>query len=68
MKATVDAVHDNGHLLLSQPLSPPNKSPVRVTIEIADPEREMWLRHSEQSLMGVWDNSADDTFNELLKN
>jgi hypothetical protein len=47
-------------------LSLPEKSRVRVTIE-SDPEREAWLKLSEKSLTKVWDNDADDVFNELLK-
>jgi predicted DNA-binding antitoxin AbrB/MazE fold protein len=66
MTTTVDAIYENGKLVLSRPLSLPEKSHVRVTIE-TDPEREAWLKLSEESLKGVWDNDADDVFNELLK-
>ena len=30
-------------------------------------EREAWLKLSEDSLKQVWDNDADDVFNELLQ-
>jgi len=30
-------------------------------------EREAWLKLSEESLEKVWDNSADDIFNDLLE-
>jgi predicted DNA-binding antitoxin AbrB/MazE fold protein len=63
---TVEAIYENGMLLLSQPLSLPDKSHVRVTIQ-SDSEREAWLKLSEQSLKRVWDNDADDVFNGLLK-
>jgi len=63
---TVDAIYENGKLLLPKPLSLPEKSRVRVTIE-SDPERQAWLKLSEESLQKVWDNDADDVFNELLK-
>ena len=66
MTTTVEAIYENGKLLLSQPLALPEKSHVRVTIE-SEPERDAWLKLSETSLMSVWDNEADDVFNELLK-
>lgn len=52
--------------MLPRPLSLPERSHVRVTIE-SDPAREAWLKLSEESLTKVWDNQADDVFNELLK-
>ena len=66
MTTTVDAIYEHGKLVLPQPLSLPEKSHVRVTIE-SDPEREAWLKLSEESLKQVWGNDADDVFNELLK-
>lgn len=66
MTTTVDAIYEQGKLLLQCPLSLPEKTPVRVTIE-SDPEREAWLTLSEDSLKKVWDSDADDVFNELLK-
>jgi predicted DNA-binding antitoxin AbrB/MazE fold protein len=63
---TVDAIYENGKIVLPHPLSLPEKSRVRVTIETADPEREAWLKLSEESLQEVWKNDADDVFNELL--
>jgi predicted DNA-binding antitoxin AbrB/MazE fold protein len=66
MTTTVDAIYENGKLLLPRPLSLPENSHVRVTIE-SDPEREAWLKLSEESLNKVWANDADDVFNELLK-
>lgn len=66
MTTTVDAIDENGKLLLPRPLSLPEKSHVRVTIE-SDPEREACRRLSGESLTKVWDNDADDVYNELLK-
>lgn len=63
---TIDAIYEDGKLLLPKRLSLPEKSRVRVTIETADNEREAWLKLSEESLKKTWDNSADDVFNELL--
>jgi len=66
MTTTVDAIYEHGKLLLPKPLSLPEKSHVRVTIE-SDVERESWLKLSEEALMKTWGNDADDVFNELLK-
>ena len=66
MTTTVDAIYEQGKLLLPQPLSLPEKTHVRVTIE-SDLEREDWLKLSEASLQRYWANDADDVFNELLQ-
>ena len=66
MTTTVDAIYEHGKLLLPKPLSLPEKSHVRVTIE-SDMERETWLKLSEEALIKTWGNDADDVFNELLK-
>jgi predicted DNA-binding antitoxin AbrB/MazE fold protein len=65
MTTTVDAVYEDGKLVLQQPLPLPERAHVRVTIEL-DTEREAWLKLSEQSLTKVWGNTDDDVFNELL--
>ena len=67
MTTTVDAIYEQGKLILPKPLSLPDKSQVRVTIESGDTERENWLRLSEAALTKTWDNAADDIFNELLQ-
>ena len=67
MTTTVDAIYEHGKLILPEPLSLPEKTRVRVTIESNDPERENWLKLSETSLLKTWNNDADDIFNELLK-
>ncbi len=66
MTTTVDAIYENGKLVLPKPLSLPEKSRVRVTIESNDTEREAWLKLSEESLTKTWNNDADDVFNDLL--
>ena len=66
MTTTIDAIYEHGKLLLPKPLSLPEKTRVRVTIE-ADTEREAWMKLSEETLRKTWDNDADDVFNELLK-
>ena len=66
MTTTVDAIYENGKLLLPKSLSLPEKSHVRVTIE-SEVDREAWLKLSEESLVKMWENDADDVFNDLLK-
>jgi predicted DNA-binding antitoxin AbrB/MazE fold protein len=66
MITTIDAIYENGKLLLKQPLPLPEHSHVRVTID-SDLEREAWLKLSGESLTKVWDNDADDIFNDLLQ-
>ena len=66
MTTTVEAIYEHGKLVLPRPLSLPDNSHVRVTIE-SDPEREAWLKLSEASLTQYWTNDADDVFNELLQ-
>ena len=65
MTTIVDAIYENGKLVLQEPLPLPEHSHVRVTVE-SDLERADWLMLSEESLRKVWDNDADDIFNELL--
>jgi hypothetical protein len=65
MNTTVEALYDDGKLILQHPLPLPGKTRVLVTVE-TDPERGAWLRVSEEALMRAWDNSDDDVFNELL--
>jgi predicted DNA-binding antitoxin AbrB/MazE fold protein len=71
MTTTVDAIYEGGKLVLTQALPLPDHSSVRVTIESGlpqtDAERAAWLNLSESALREVWDNPADDVFNDLLK-
>jgi len=64
MTTTVDAIYENGKIILPQPLSLPENARVRVTIETGDLEREAWLKLSEDALLKTWDNPGDDVFNE----
>ena len=70
MTTTLEAIYENGKLVLPQPLPLPEKSHVVVTIETpetsSDPERAAWLKLSEASLLRAWNNADDDVFNELL--
>jgi predicted DNA-binding antitoxin AbrB/MazE fold protein len=65
MTTTVEAIYEDGKILLPRPLSLPEKTHVRVTIE-TDSERDSWLKLSEEKLLKTWDNPSDDVFNELL--
>ena len=66
MATRVEAIYEDGTLVLPAPLPLPEKSHVRVTIESTDVDREEWLKHSENVLRQTWDNPSDDVFNELL--
>lgn len=68
MQTAVDAIYERGHLRLLHPHPLPENTPVRVAIEVpeSDVERKEWLDQSERRLRGVWDNTADDVYNELL--
>jgi len=62
---TIEAIYENGKLVLPQPLPLPENSHVFVTIESKDAEREAWLKVSGQSLMKVWDNPDDAEYDRL---
>ena len=66
MTRTVEALYEDGKLILPQRLPLPDNSRVLVTIE-SDPERAAWLRVSEQALSDTWQNPDDEVFNDLLK-
>jgi len=68
MTTTREAIYEHGQLRLLEALSLPEKTRVRLSIETlpADTERKAWLDGSERRLREVWDNEADDVFNELL--
>ena len=69
MTTTVEAIYENGKLVLATPLPLLEKTHVRVTIEseaASDSERAAWLKVAGHSLMKAWDNPDDDVFNELL--
>ena len=62
MTTTVDAIYEHGKLVLAHPLSLPEKSHVRVTIE-SDPERHdtfNGLLLSESALAKDWDTPEED--------
>ena len=68
MTTAVEAIYEDGLLRPLQPLHLPERTRVRVSVEILenDAERAAWLAQSERRLRAVWENDADDVFNELL--
>jgi len=64
MSTTFEARYENGALKPLRPLEIPENSIVKLTIEL-DAERSEWLKASEDRLTKIWDNDADDVFNEL---
>ena len=68
MTSVIEAIYEGGLLRPLQPLALAEHSRVRVSVESLpdDPERSAWLRQSERRLREIWENDADDVFNELL--
>lgn len=64
MTTVVEAIYEQGVLKPSTPISLPDGARVKLTIE-SDTERSAWLKASQNALMKVWENDADDVFNEL---
>jgi len=68
MTTAVEAIYEDGMLRPLQPLSLPEHTHVRLSVETLpdDPDRSAWVAQSERRLREFWDNDADDVFNELL--
>lgn len=67
MSITLDAIYENGLLRPLSPLSLPEHTRVRVSVEdLQDEDRAEWMAESQRRLTTVWDNDGDDVFNELL--
>jgi len=62
----IDATYEDGKLVLDQPLPLPEHAHVTVTVD-TDSDRAAWLKLSQESLRTVWDNEADDVYNDLLQ-
>ncbi len=68
MTTAVEAIYEDGVLRPLQPLALPEHAHVRLSVETMpeDADRTAWLAQSERRLREVWENDADDVFNELL--
>jgi predicted DNA-binding antitoxin AbrB/MazE fold protein len=68
MHTNVEAIYENGLLRPLQPLPLAEHARVRVSVETLenDLDRAAWLAQSERRLREIWENDADDIFNELL--
>lgn len=68
MNLAINAIYEGGKLRPLTPLTLPENTLVRISVEKTDgdTERREWLAHSERSLMETWGNEADDVYNALL--
>ena len=68
MTATLNAIYEAGHLRLLGTIKLPEHALVRVQVQDLrdDADHAQWLAQSERTLSQVWDNEADDIYNELL--
>jgi predicted DNA-binding antitoxin AbrB/MazE fold protein len=67
MSITLDAIYENGLLRPLSPLSLPEHTRVRGSVEdLHDEDRAEWMAESRRRLTAVWDNDGDDVFHELL--
>ncbi len=64
MLNTVKAVMKDGKVELLEQIDIPEGSAILVTV-LAD-DMEFWLKASQRSLESIWDNDADDTYDQLL--
>jgi len=64
----VEAIYEGGLLRPLQPLALPDHTRVRLSVQTLenDSERTEWLAQSKRRLREIWENEADDVFNELL--
>lgn len=67
MSITLEAIYEDGMLRPLSAIPLPDRTRVRLSVEdIDNDERSEWLAESERQLNAVWNNGADDVFNELL--
>ena len=65
MNVAIRAIYEGGKL---RPLELAENTVVQISLETGqhDAEHKEWLDQSQRSLMGVWNNEADDVYNVLL--
>lgn len=66
MNVAIKAIYEGGKLRPLEPLKLAEHTVVQISLETDDAERREWLAQGERSLMGIWDNEADDVYNALL--
>ena len=69
MTVAIRAIYEGGKLRPLEPLELAENSVVQISLETGqddDAERREWLDQGQRSLMGVWDNTADDVYHVLL--
>ncbi|MEY4569784.1 MAG: hypothetical protein RLZZ398_1223 [Verrucomicrobiota bacterium] len=69
MTVAIRAIYEGGKLRPLEPLELAENSVVQISLETGQDdyaERREWLDQSQRSLMGVWDNTADDVYHVLL--
>ena len=68
MTLAIRAIYEGGKLRPLEPLELAENTVVQISLETGqdDSERREWLDQSQRSLMGVWNNEADDVYNVLL--
>jgi predicted DNA-binding antitoxin AbrB/MazE fold protein len=66
--AAIRAIYEGGKLRLLEPLELAENSVVQISLETGqdDAERREWLDQGKRALMSVWNNEADDIYNDLL--
>lgn len=68
MLQTIPAIMRDGKIVLLEPVSIEDGTPVLVTVlEPNTNEAQFWTLASESTLKRVWDNPEDDVYGELLK-
>lgn len=68
MRMFIDAIYEDGVFRPLAPVSLPEGTRVvlRLLSQCTDEAREEWMLASEHRLAGVWNNEADDVYNQLL--
>jgi predicted DNA-binding antitoxin AbrB/MazE fold protein len=68
MTIAIRAIYEEGKLRPLEPLNLEEHTVVTIAVETTaeDNERREWLEQSRKSLIAIWDNEADDVYNDLL--
>jgi predicted DNA-binding antitoxin AbrB/MazE fold protein len=69
MTVAISAIYESGKFRPLEPLELAENSVVQISLETGqegDAERREWLDQRRRSLMGNWDNEADEVYHVLL--